>query len=249
MFRPSTGCEFRVRCLCLFRHVLDHRISLAWTKSFAFDFSARWTEGAYDPVNVLGREFPAQTDGISAQYQYLKVYATIVLLGIVFTVLRLVYLCAYCRHVLTGKYHLSHDKSFVSDIRSEWAVTGGARCSKNVFLRMVNHVMKAPLSYFETTPLGRILNRFTYDMEVIDHTLTESMSILMIATSWFTAGVIIMLTILPWIAFALVPALFSYYLLLLHYRKSGTDLQRIDAVARSPMQAIVAEGEYMYFQI
>jgi ABC-type multidrug transport system fused ATPase/permease subunit len=195
---------------------------------------------------VFGIEFHAQTDGLSAQYQYLKVYAAIVLLGIVFTLLRLVYLCANCRFVLTGKYHLSHDISFIFYIRSEWAVTGGARCSKNVFLSMVHHVMKAPLSYFETTPLGRILNRFTYDMEVIDHTLTEAMSILMIATSWFAAGVIIMLTILPWIGFALGPALFSYYLLLLHYRKSGTDLQRIDALARSPMQAIVAEGEYVF---
>jgi ABC-type multidrug transport system fused ATPase/permease subunit len=128
--------------------------------------------------------------------------------------------------------------------RSEWAVAGGARCANTVFQFMVVHVLKAPLSYFESTPLGRILNRFTYDMEVIDLTLTESMSILMIATSWFTAAIIIMITIMPWIAFALVPALLIYWMLLLHYRRSGIDLQRIDAVARSPIQAMVSEGEF-----
>ena len=74
-------------CVC-FVTFLAIKSYLAWTKSFAFDSRARWTQGAYDPVNVLGREFPAQTDGMSAQYQYLKVYAVIVLLGIVFTVLR-----------------------------------------------------------------------------------------------------------------------------------------------------------------
>lgn len=103
-------------------------------------------------------------------------------------------------------------------------------------------MLQAPLFYFETTPLGRILNRFTYDMEVIDKTLTEAMSILMIATSWFVASIIIMITILPWIGLALIPALTFYWFLLLHYRKSGTDLQRIDAAARSPIQALVAEG-------
>lgn len=31
---------------------------------------------------------------------------------------------------------------------------------------MLDRVLGAPLSYFESTPMGRVLNRFTYDMEV-----------------------------------------------------------------------------------
>ena len=110
---------------------------------------------------------------------------------------------------------------------------------------MLSSVLLAPVSYFETTPLGRILNRFTYDVEVIDITLTESMSILMIGFGWFFTGIIVMISILPWMALAVFPAIIMYWLLSLHYRKCGTDLQRLDAVARSPIQAIVSEGTCM----
>lgn len=174
---------------------------------------ARWTKGHDQPVEALGTVFPPQTEGRSAQYEYLRVYASILAVS-----------------------------SLATFLRSEWAVTGGARCATKVFQAMLSSVLRAPMSYFETTPLGRILNRFTFDVEVVDVTLTESMSILMISISWFCAGVCVMCVILPWVLFALVPVTLIYCVLLLRYRKSGADLQRIDAVSRSPIQAMLAEG-------
>jgi ABC-type sulfate/molybdate transport systems ATPase subunit len=49
---------------------------------------ARWTTGAYEPVDVFGTTFPPQSDGRSAQYQYLTVYAIILLISAIFTILR-----------------------------------------------------------------------------------------------------------------------------------------------------------------
>lgn len=77
-------------------------------------------------------------------------------------------------------------------LRSQWAVAGGARCAEKMFLLMTDRVLRAPLSYFETTPLGRILNRFTYDVEVLDIELSVSMAGIMIAASWFVASIIVM---------------------------------------------------------
>jgi hypothetical protein len=36
---------------------------------------AQWTKAHDSPITVFGFDFPAQTDGLSAQYRYLKVYA------------------------------------------------------------------------------------------------------------------------------------------------------------------------------
>lgn len=174
---------------------------------------ARWTDGADSSVEAFGIEFPPQTDGRSAQYKYLAVFSSILLVSILSTV-----------------------------VRSEWIVTGGARAAKNVFYAMLTRVLGAPMSYFESTPMGRILNRFTYDTEVIDVTLTQTMSMFLISCSWYIAGVCVMSAILPWMILAIVPVTLVYWLLLLHYRKSGSDLQRIDALSRSPLQALLSEG-------
>ena len=45
-------------------------------------------------------------------------------------------------------------------------MTGGSRAARKVFLAMLQRVLGAPMSYFETTPMGRVLNRMTYDIEV-----------------------------------------------------------------------------------
>ena len=96
---------------------------------------ARWTNGAEMPINVFGIEFPAQTDGREAQYKYLTVFSLLILVSVFGTI-----------------------------VRSLWSVTGGARAAKNVFASMLVRVLGAPMGYFESTPQGRLLNRFTYDM-------------------------------------------------------------------------------------
>jgi ATP-binding cassette subfamily C (CFTR/MRP) protein 1 len=49
---------------------------------------ARWTQAADGPIHVFGIEFPSQTDGREAQYEYLSVYALLLLASVCGTVLR-----------------------------------------------------------------------------------------------------------------------------------------------------------------
>mmetsp|Transcript_5499 Transcript_5499/g.15909 ORF Transcript_5499/g.15909 Transcript_5499/m.15909 type:complete len:1280 (+) Transcript_5499:109-3948(+) len=175
-------------------------------------FVAEWTSGAYEPVTFLGVEFPAQIDGLHAQAKYLIVFASTILLSV---------LCTACR--------------------SEFIVTGGVRATKTVFESMLDSVLKAPMSYFETVPMGRILNRFTYDTDVNDVTLTQQISMFMISISWYVAGIAVQIAIIPWMAFALLLVTVMYLIFLHYYRLTGPDLQRIDALSRSPMQSMVSE--------
>jgi len=174
---------------------------------------ATWTSAAEQSITVFGREFPSQTDGRFAQFQYLAVYAVLV-------VSMLVFLAA----------------------RSQWAVFGGIRACERVFSTMTRRVLHAPMSYFDTTPLGRILNRFTFDTEQVDITLSQFMSIFIIACSWLVAGQVVMIAVVPFMAAVNVIVLFLYVLILRHYRWSAADLQRLDAVSRSPIQASMNEG-------
>lgn len=90
--------------------------------------------------------------------------------------------------------------------------------------------------------MGRILNRLTYDVEVIDISLSSSMTVLMTASGWFVTGIILQVTILPWNILVLVPITVIYWIILLYYRKTAVDLQRLDAISRSPVQSRLAEA-------
>lgn len=170
-----------------------------------------------EPIERFGITFAPQSDGLSAQYEFLKVYAIILMISFAGTI-----------------------------FRSQWIIQGGGRCSEKLFNDMTTRVMRAPMSYFETTPMGRILNRLTYDVEILDLSLSQSMTVLLTALGWFVTGVILQITILPWNVFILVPIIGIYWMLLLYYRKSAVDLQRLDALSRSPIQANLAEGEYRF---
>lgn len=174
---------------------------------------ALWADGAFESVEAFGQTFPPQTDGHAAQVQYVSIYSVIILLSVLASV-----------------------------VRSQWAVAGGARCAETMFKAMTKRVLRAPMSYFDTTPLGRILNRFTYDVEVLDIELSVSMAGVMISFSWLFSAIVVMAAVLPWILLGIVPVTFAYYFLQLYYRMSGPDLQRIDATSRTPIQASLAEG-------
>ncbi|KAL7486857.1 hypothetical protein ACHAW6_012460 [Cyclotella cf. meneghiniana] len=173
---------------------------------------AVWTQGAYKPVYKLGRWYPPQTNGIDAQIEYITTLFVIILISMVSTLLR-----------------------------TNWLIQGGARSASRLFSVMLSRLLYAPMDFFDTTPVGRLMNRFTYDTETLDVTLTMNMTVLMTSLGWILTGVILMAIILPW---QLVPIMFvsvAYWGLVLHYRKSAVDLQRLDATSRSPVQAQLGE--------
>lgn len=51
----------------------------------------------------------------------------------------------------------------------------GLRGSKTIFKNLLEVVMYAPMSFFDTTPIGRIVNRFSQDMYTIDSQLMTAL--------------------------------------------------------------------------
>jgi ABC-type bacteriocin/lantibiotic exporter with double-glycine peptidase domain len=57
--------------------------------------------------------------------------------------------------------------------RLHFFASGIGRSTKTLFERLLRGTLGAPMSFFETTPLGRITNRFSFDTETIDAALFQ----------------------------------------------------------------------------
>nr|VWO99753.1 Phosphate:H symporter (Phosphate:H symporter, variant) [Ganoderma boninense] len=74
--------------------------------------------------------------------------------------------------------------------------------SQTLHRAAITRVMYAPMSFFETTPLGRIMNRFSKDIDTIDNTLGDAMRMLVGTMSSILGAIILIAILLPWFLIA-----------------------------------------------
>ncbi|KAI9217662.1 hypothetical protein BC828DRAFT_248449 [Blastocladiella britannica] len=123
-----------------------------------------------------------------------------------------------------------------------WSLTKSSiQCSKATLSRVLEHVLRCPQSFFDTTPSGRILNRFSADQNQIDFQLADtwdhfSWTLLDIALAMIAIAVAT-----PWFALALVPVLGLFLLLQRVYLDVSREVQRLSSILQSPVYTHVAE--------
>ncbi|KAJ3204167.1 hypothetical protein HDU82_006042, partial [Entophlyctis luteolus] len=103
--------------------------------------------------------------------------------------------------------------------------------------RAMKRVIRAKTLFFDTTPLGRIMNRFSKDQDNIDNALPDAFRMFLstLANAIATFALIIYAT--PYFAIVLVPVLYLYYLIQALYRSTSRELKRLDSISRSPLYA------------
>jgi ABC-type multidrug transport system fused ATPase/permease subunit len=110
------------------------------------------------------------------------------------------------------------------------------RASKLLHDNLAESVLRAPIAFFDVTPTGRILNRFAADMDKVDLELTQSLS-QGISTIFNVLGSIAAMIAATQGTFLvpLVPIGFLYNKIQIWFRKTSTELQRINSIANSPI--------------
>lgn len=121
-----------------------------------------------------------------------------------------------------------------------WAY-GGVNAASALHQKMLTRVLRAPSSFFDTTPLGRILNRFSTDVATVDATLPGSFSSYMSMATRILSTVIVQAIILPFTLIGSIPIGFCYSIVQSFYRNSSRELKRLDATSKSPIYAHISE--------
>lgn len=98
-------------------------------------------------------------------------------------------------------------------------------------------VLAAPLRFFDSTPMGRILNRFARDVEGVDDHLSWNIEQSFRSLSQTISALVLIIAVTPVVVLVIVPVLFLYYRLQRDYRRSAREAKRLESIARSPRYA------------
>ncbi|MEQ2184111.1 hypothetical protein GOODEAATRI_004571 [Goodea atripinnis] len=115
------------------------------------------------------------------------------------------------------------------------------RAAKLTHHNMLQGVLRAPQAFFESTPTGRLLNRFSKDVDAIDSHIPDNIDIWM-RTFWYTLNVLLICSALtPMFLIVIAPLMVFYWWVQRFYVATSRQLKRLESVSRSPIYSHFSE--------
>ena len=115
------------------------------------------------------------------------------------------------------------------------------RASENLHDQMTKAVLKAPVLFFDTNPVGRILNRFSKDIGCMDDILPGKFLFAMQLCLYFFAATILSAVANVWLFITCVPLTVLFIYLAKYYLKSAREIRRLEAITCSPVYSLIAD--------
>ncbi|KAL5813143.1 hypothetical protein ACOSQ3_028093 [Xanthoceras sorbifolium] len=126
--------------------------------------------------------------------------------------------------------------------RSLSIVVLGLESSKSLFSQLLNSLFRAPMSFYDSTPLGRILSRVSSDLSIVDLDVPFSLIFAVGATTncYTSLGV---LAVVTWqVLFVSVPVIYVAIRLQSYYFSTAKELMRINGTTKSLVANHLAES-------
>jgi len=107
--------------------------------------------------------------------------------------------------------------------------------SKKLHKVMLHSIMRSRISFFESTPIGRILNRFSKDINSVEFQLPMSYKDFTYCSLDVISILIVISVSSPWTLLVLIPLTIVYILIQRLYVASCSKLKRLDSASKSPI--------------
>jgi ABC-type multidrug transport system fused ATPase/permease subunit len=123
------------------------------------------------------------------------------------------------------------------------------KAGNNLHNTFLSNILFAPQYFFDTTPTGRILNRFTRDQSEVDNDLPNGVSDIIITIVNLLAVISLLIYVLYYAAIAVVVLSIVYYVIQKYYRPACREIKRMESISRSPMYQIFQQTSVGLFTI
>uniref|UniRef100_W5LJX2 ATP-binding cassette, sub-family C (CFTR/MRP), member 9 n=1 Tax=Astyanax mexicanus TaxID=7994 RepID=W5LJX2_ASTMX len=111
----------------------------------------------------------------------------------------------------------------------------GLSAATNLHHNLLNKIIHAPLRFFDVTPLGQILNRFSADTNIIDQHIPPTLESLTRSTLLCLSAIGIIAFVTPVFLIALFPLAVAFYFIQKYFRVASKDLQDLDDSTQLPL--------------
>ncbi|XP_049415408.1 ABC transporter C family member 2-like [Solanum stenotomum] len=137
---------------------------------------------------------------------------------------------------------LSLGQVMVTLMNSFWLITSSLYAAKMLHDAMLNSILRAPMVFFHTNPLGRIINRFAKDIGDIDRSVAPFVSMFLgqvfqLISTFVLIGIVSTMSL-----WAIMPLLVLFYGAYLYYQSTAREVKRLDSISRSPVYAQFGEA-------
>lgn len=131
--------------------------------------------------------------------------------------------------------------ALLTTLRAYFSFLVVLRSSEQLHNNMVTAVLKAPVLFFDSNPIGRILNRFSKDIGCLDEVLPLTFLFAVQMVFFVLTAVLLPLVANAWLAAVVLPIIILYVYIARYFMRTSRELKRLESVCRSPVLSQISE--------
>ncbi|XP_054556332.1 multidrug resistance-associated protein 1-like isoform X2 [Talpa occidentalis] len=112
---------------------------------------------------------------------------------------------------------------------------GSLAASRILHAQLLDNVLHLPLQFFENSPIGQTINRFTKDMFIIDIRFHYYLRTWVNCTLDVIGTILVIVGALPLFILGVIPLVFLYFTIQRYYMASSRQIRRLAGASRSPI--------------
>ncbi|KAL7593059.1 hypothetical protein Lser_V15G32576 [Lactuca serriola] len=137
---------------------------------------------------------------------------------------------------------LSLGQVMVTLVNSFWLIVTSLHAARKLHNAMLGSILRAPMVFFHTNPLGRIINRFSKDLGDIDRNVAPFVNMFLGQVSQLLSTFVLIGLLSTMSLWAILPLLLVFYGAYLYYQSTAREVKRLDSITRSPVYAQFGEA-------
>ncbi|XP_065815553.1 canalicular multispecific organic anion transporter 1 isoform X2 [Labrus bergylta] len=113
--------------------------------------------------------------------------------------------------------------------------------SRILHSRLLNNMLRVPMFFYDTTPIGRVVNRFAKDIFTVDEAIPQSFRSWLMCLLGVLGTLLVICLATPFFTIVIIPLAVVYFFVQRFYVATSRQLRRLDSVSRSPIYSHFSE--------